>query len=97
MGLKYTKRAMTSYEVHRFFHGLEISFFPDTIFVIIRYRKVVLSIDHGCMQGLCYYAEFFYRIAKNMADKLQDYLTNLKMHDAKYQTTFIYSFTIRNF
>ena len=30
MGLKYTKRAMTSYEVHRFFHGLEISFFPDT-------------------------------------------------------------------
>ncbi|WP_288557650.1 hypothetical protein, partial [uncultured Lactobacillus sp.] len=24
------KRAMTSYEVHRFFHGLEISFFPDT-------------------------------------------------------------------
>ena len=34
---------------------------------------------------------------KNMADKLQDYLTNLKMHDAKYQTTFIYSFTIRNF
>ena len=23
MGLKYTKRAMTSYEVHRFFHGLE--------------------------------------------------------------------------
>jgi hypothetical protein len=33
MGLKYTKRAMTSYEVHRFFHGLEISFFPDTFFV----------------------------------------------------------------
>ena len=32
MGLKYTKRAMTSYEVHRFFHGLEISFFPDTLF-----------------------------------------------------------------
>ena len=32
MGLKYTKRAMTSYEVHRFFHGLEISFFPDTFF-----------------------------------------------------------------
>ena len=32
-----------------------------------------------------------------MADKLQDYLTNLKMYDAKYQTTFIYSFTIRNF
>ena len=30
MGLKYTKRAMTSYEVHRFFHSLEISFFPDT-------------------------------------------------------------------
>ena len=30
MGLKYTKRAMTSYEVHRFFHDLEISFFPDT-------------------------------------------------------------------
>ena len=30
MGLKYTKRAMTSYEVHRFFHGMEISFFPDT-------------------------------------------------------------------
>ena len=30
MGLKYTKRAMTSYEVHRFFHGLEVSFFPDT-------------------------------------------------------------------
>ncbi len=25
-----------------------------------------------------------------MADKLQDYLTNLKMHDAKYRTTFIY-------
>ncbi len=25
-----------------------------------------------------------------MADKLQDYLTNLKMYDAKYQTTFIY-------
>ena len=60
------------------------------IFVIIRYRKGVMSIDHGCMQGLCYYAEFFYRIAKNMADKLQDYLTNLKMHDAKYRTTFIY-------
>ena len=33
MGLKYTKRAMTSYEVHRFFHGLEISFFPDTFLV----------------------------------------------------------------
>jgi len=32
MGLKYTKRAMTSYEVHRFFHGLEISFFPDTFY-----------------------------------------------------------------
>ena len=32
MGLKYTKRAMTSYEVHRFFHGLEISFFPATFF-----------------------------------------------------------------
>ena len=30
MGLKYTKRAMTSYEVHRFFHGLEVSFFPET-------------------------------------------------------------------
>ena len=25
-----------------------------------------------------------------MADKLQDCLTNLKMHDAKYRTTFIY-------
>ena len=35
MGLKYTKRAMTSYEVHRFFHGLEISFFPDTFFVCL--------------------------------------------------------------
>ena len=34
MGLKYTKRAMTSYEVHRFFHGLEVSFFPDTIFLV---------------------------------------------------------------
>ena len=36
MGLKYTKRAMTSYEVHRFFHGLEISFFPDTLFMEMR-------------------------------------------------------------
>lgn len=34
MGLKYTKRAMTSYEVHRFFHSLEISFFPDTFSII---------------------------------------------------------------
>jgi len=34
MGLKYTKRAMTSYEVHRFFHGLEISFFPDTFYFL---------------------------------------------------------------
>lgn len=32
MGLKYTKRAMTSYEVHRFFHGLEISF-SQTLFL----------------------------------------------------------------
>ena len=38
MGLKYTKRAMTSYEVHRFFHGLEISFFPDTFVWFINYR-----------------------------------------------------------
>ena len=36
MGLKYTKRAMTSYEVHRFFHGLEISFFPDTFLFLIK-------------------------------------------------------------
>ena len=36
MGLKYTKRAMTSYEVHRFFHGLEISFFPDTFLCFIK-------------------------------------------------------------
>ena len=35
MGLKYTKRAMTSYEVHRFFHDLEISFFPDTFLLPI--------------------------------------------------------------
>lgn len=48
-------------------------------------------------KGSAIMQSFFYRIAKNMADKLQDYLTNLKMHDAKYQTTFIYSFTIRNF
>ena len=33
---------------------------------------------------------FFIGLQKNMADKLQDYLTNLKMHDAKYQTTFIH-------
>ena len=33
---------------------------------------------------------FFIGLQKNMADKLQDYLTNLKMHDAKYRTTFIY-------
>ena len=39
MGLKYTKRAMTSYEVHRFFHGLEISFFPDTSLL---YQKIDL-------------------------------------------------------
>ena len=37
MGLKYTKRAMTSYEVHRFFHGLEISFFPDTFLIIVAF------------------------------------------------------------
>ena len=37
MGLKYTKRAMTSYEVHRFFHGLEVSFFPDTFFIQLNY------------------------------------------------------------
>ena len=40
MGLKYTKRAMTSYEVHRFFHGLEVSFFPDT-FCIKDYKYKV--------------------------------------------------------
>ena len=41
MGLKYTKRAMTSYEVHRFFHGLEISFFPDTfLFIQLFVRRV---------------------------------------------------------
>ena len=38
MGLKYTKRAMTSYEVHRFFHGLEISFFPDTLKLIFYFE-----------------------------------------------------------
>jgi hypothetical protein len=36
MGLKYTKRAMASYEVHRFFHGLEISFFPATFLFLIK-------------------------------------------------------------
>lgn len=40
MGLKYTKRAMTSYEVHRFFHGLEISFFPDTYFFILINQRI---------------------------------------------------------
>ena len=38
MGLKYTKRAMTSYEVHRFFHGLEVSFSPDT-FTMSKFNK----------------------------------------------------------
>ena len=42
MGLKYTKRAMTSYEVHRFFHGLEISFFPDTFYVFL----IIFCYDH---------------------------------------------------
>ena len=27
---------MASYEVHRFFHGLEISFFPDTFLFLIK-------------------------------------------------------------
>ncbi len=44
MGLKYTKRAMTSYEVHRFFHGLEISFFPDTLFYIILGMLVMIEL-----------------------------------------------------
>ena len=41
MGLKYTKRAMTSYEVHRFFHGPEISFFPDTfsLFILFLFNR----------------------------------------------------------
>lgn len=70
------------------------------IFVIIRYRKIVMSIDHGCMRcktitciralALHNSRAFFIGLQKNMADKLQDYLTNLKMHDAKYRTTFIY-------
>ncbi|ADZ06350.1 hypothetical protein LAC30SC_00780 [Lactobacillus amylovorus] len=59
-----------------------------------------MSIDHGCMRcktitciralALHNSRAFFIGLQKNMADKLQDYLTNLKMHDAKYQTTFIY-------
>ena len=44
MGLKYTKRAMTSYEVHRFFHGLEISFFPDTFAEKIQTALIDLKI-----------------------------------------------------
>jgi len=45
MGLKYTKRAMTSYEVHRFFHSLEISFFPDTIFYQWNFHVLLLELD----------------------------------------------------
>ena len=46
MGLKYTKRAMTSYEVHRFFHGLEVSFFPDTLLYLpISYFKASVAND----------------------------------------------------
>lgn len=58
------------------------------IFVIIRYRKIVMSMD-AC-KGSAIMQGFFIGLQKNMADKLQDYLTNLKMHDAKYQTTFIH-------
>ena len=43
MGLKYTKRAMTSYEVHRFFHGLEVSFFPDTFYVYYNFSVNLTS------------------------------------------------------
>lgn len=56
MGLKYTKRAMTSYEVHRLFHGLEISFFPDTLLslnsVIICQREFQLR-DGSYQQLKC--------------------------------------------
>ncbi len=50
MGLKYTKRAMTSYEVHRFFHGLEVSF-SQTLFdaerTILRSHISINVVSHS--------------------------------------------------
>ena len=45
MGLKYTKRAMTSYEVHRFFHGLEFTkrFKPNCCIFHIFFGIITIS------------------------------------------------------